>query len=449
MHFNRVTAFTGFLIVLASGAAASANSPTTFKLNEPISVAGAPPVILAAGEYVLKRVDSASGMNVVQILSKRQDYVYTTVVTIPASRANPADGREFVMSESPVGSAPALRYWFPEGSTSGHEFLTPAAFPAADSLAAEALSRIDEGKYKAARDYFRRNDFLAQSAEGAFTSFLLAMIMVDEKEARGSLELVRKFDPNRSRTLAELNIDGVLMSMPGSKSHLQTSVVRKFLYHLAMARTDDPIARTAVLSFERHALHGDSFPVEIALDRRRDEIAREKKREDQWILAKEQIARLSDCVKSMLNRVGALEYSATIEARAGSVNVRVVLNQRRLRDLDAIVERSHRTLSQRQANLERLIAQRNPATTKELNAIRISLRELDQQAGSNTRGQFVCVRNWESTAPSGVARDLILLSEAASSPVLRLSTVLRTDGGRATAQMNIAGSLAMLADWAL
>ncbi len=33
-----------------------------------------------------------------------------------------------------------------------------------------------------------------------------------------------------------------------------------------MEMTDDAFARTAVLSFERHALRGDSFPVEIALD---------------------------------------------------------------------------------------------------------------------------------------------------------------------------------------
>src|SRR5215204_5479323 len=111
------------------------------------------------------------------------------------------------------------------------------------------------------------------------------------------------------------------------ESNLKARLVRRFLLNFALERTDDAIARTAIVVFERHAVKGDSLPVEMALDRRREERDKERRREDTWILAKEQIARLSDYVKSLLNQVGALEYSASLGTRfggSGSVKLRVV-----------------------------------------------------------------------------------------------------------------------------
>ena len=72
---------------------ASANNRVAFTVNEPISVAGVPPVTLGPGSYVLRTADRSGGASVVQILSKRQDYVYTTVLTIPASRPYADDKR--------------------------------------------------------------------------------------------------------------------------------------------------------------------------------------------------------------------------------------------------------------------------------------------------------------------------------------------------------------------
>jgi hypothetical protein len=230
---------------------------------------------------------------------------------------------------------------------------------------------------------------------------------------------------------------------------LKTSRVRRFLLDFALEMTDDVLARTAVLSFERHTLRGDSFPVEMALDRRRDERERESRREQQWVLAKEQIARLNDCVKSLLNQVGALEYSPTVEATLGlfgSVRVRVVLNQRRLNDLDAIVVRSHRTICDRHATLERYISQRNAPISRELDSLRSALRELDKQPGSQTKSQFGSLRRWESAPASEISRDLMILAETATLPYMRPSSVLLTDHGYI--QINIAASLARLAEWA-
>ena len=132
--------------------------------------------------------------------------------------------------------------------------------------------------------------------------------------------------------------------------------------------------------------------------------------------------------------------------RFGSVTFTVVLNQRRLNDLDAIVERSNRTIRERHSRLERLIAQRNAAIARELDSLRSSLRELDRQPGSTTNTQFISLRKWDAASPSDVSRDLMNLAETATLPYMHPSSVVRTNQGYV--QINIAGSLARLAEFA-
>ena len=467
------------LIALTLGIGASgfagASTPVPFTVNEPVNVAGVPPVTLGPGSYVLRIVGSSAGANVVQVLNQRQDYVYTTVMTIPATRPHSDDARQILFSDAPSGSPPTLHLWFPPGQTKGHEFLnadpwsTPervaatssqpqlrigsnsrvaqSAAPPADALALnEIMTRIESGKFGAARDSFRRNYFLAQNREGAATSFLLALLMIDREEAWRSLKAVEQLDPQRMRAMLRLDVYPVVESLSAGRSNLKTSRVRRFLLDFALERTDDGLARSAVLSFERHVLKGDSFPVEMALDRRRQERDKERRREAQWILARAQVDRLNECVKSLLNKVGALEYTAA-KGRHGSVSLTVVLTQRRLNELDAIVARSHRAIRERHSRLERLIAQRNSAIARELASLRSALRELDRQPASLTRSQFALLRNWESAPASGVSRDLTMLAETATLPDMRPSSVLRS-GDRGMVQINIAASLARLAEWA-
>lgn len=461
-------------ITFAIGIISAAPNPVTFTVNEPITIAGVPPVTLAPGSYVFRILERSGSKSVVQILSNRQDYVYTTVLTIPASRPYVDDKTTILFSETPSGVPPAVHYWFPPGETSGYEFINPSVYPTrepdtaprqlqwktdvsqnrvapAEDLYAlqEVITRIESGKFNKARDSFKRNYFLEQNRDGATTSFLLALLMSDREEARRSLESVKRLDPGRMRVMSKLDVYGVIESLPSGRSNPKTSRVRRFLLNLALEMTEDSLARTAVLSFERHVLKGDSFPVEMALDRRREERERERSREQKWVLAKEQIAKLSDCVKSLLNQVGALEYSASVEAKFspfGSSTLRIVLNRRKLNHLDAIAVRSHRTISDRHAKLERYISERNPAISQELNSLRSALRELDRQPGSSTKSQFGSLRKWESAPASGVSRDLMILAEAATEQYMLPSKVILTDHGYI--QINIAASLARLAEWA-
>ena len=201
-----------------------------FSLREPVIIAGTPTVTLGPGTYVVRTLDRTSGMNVIQVLSKRQDYLYTTVLTIPATRPHADDKRPFVFSEAPSGSPPALRFWFPPGESTGHEFInSPSVVPPQPNVAPrtfqlrtetkahsadvpqsaanlyalpEHLRLIENGKFAAARDCSRRNYYLVQSREGAITSLLLAMLMTDFDEANEALGLVKWFDPTRTGVLA-------------------------------------------------------------------------------------------------------------------------------------------------------------------------------------------------------------------------------------------------------
>jgi hypothetical protein len=463
-----LTRFSLFCFALGAIRLACAANPVAFNVTEPVSIAGVPPVKLAPGSYVLRTVHNSGG-KFVQVLSKRRDYVYTTVLTIPAERPYASDHPAIVFSESTSGVLPALHYWFPAGETSGYEFVIPASPAAPEQSGApkqlqrradgeehhavanpeesralnEILALIESGKLGAARDRFRRNYFVSQNRDGASTSFALALLMVDRREAWTSLDLVRRLDPERMRSMSRLNVDAVVESLASARSNLKTSRVRRFLLDFAMDNTYDPIARTAILSFERHVVKVDSFPVEIALDRRREEREKERSRQEQWVLA---IAKLNDCIKSLLNRVGALEYSASAEGRFGSVTLRVVLTQRRLIDLGVIAERSRRAICDGHAKLERLISQRNAAVARELDSLRSALQKLDRQSGFNTTSQFGSLRNWKSTPASGVSRDLMELAESATLTYQRPLSLFGTDRGYI--QLDIAASLARLAEWA-
>ena len=299
-------------------------------MTEPISIAGVPPVKLGPGSYVLRTIHESGGARVVQVLSKRQDYVYTTVLTIPAERPHADDnhanrlfggavrgfrrcciigfrwGRLGDMSSSPPRACPRRNEARRRSSSSrrddGHEHRA-AANPADSPALNEILALIASGKLGAARDRFRRNYFLAQNRDGAFTSFVLALLMVDHHDAWVSLELVHRLNPERMRVLSRLNAYEVVESLEDARSNLKTSQVRRFLLNLAMEMIDDPIARTAVLSFERHVVKVDSFPVEIALDRRREELEKER-RAQQWVDRDREAERLRQVPAEQGRRAG-------------------------------------------------------------------------------------------------------------------------------------------------
>jgi hypothetical protein len=116
-------------MLLASGAsfapAARAdewNKETTLTFNEPVEVPGK---VLPAGTYVFKLADSQSDRDIVQIFTKGEKQLLTTVMAIPDSRAEPTDKTVVTFEERASGSPEALHDWFYPGETTGVEFLYP------------------------------------------------------------------------------------------------------------------------------------------------------------------------------------------------------------------------------------------------------------------------------------------------------------------------------------
>ena len=141
---------TASVLTLAASIVGILGATTTaeFRVSEPVTVPGVPQVTLGPGTYLIRPLESHGGTNVVQILSPQKDYVYTTVLTIPATRPVPDERTKVFFSEGRSGQPPALHFWFPPGDTRGYEFVSAPVIPVTDSTwrAPEFQSRPNGGR---------------------------------------------------------------------------------------------------------------------------------------------------------------------------------------------------------------------------------------------------------------------------------------------------------------
>jgi hypothetical protein len=120
------------LIALTSLAAAVSLAPmakadewtkrTVLTVNETIQL---PTVVLQAGTYTFKLLDSQSDRHIVQVFDKDGMHLITTILAIPNYRLQPTGKSDFTFWEVPAGQPPAMRAWFYPGDTFGQEFAYP------------------------------------------------------------------------------------------------------------------------------------------------------------------------------------------------------------------------------------------------------------------------------------------------------------------------------------
>jgi hypothetical protein len=115
--------------LLLTGAAYNANADewnkkTYITVAQSIEVPGA---VLPPGRYVFKLLDSPSNRHIVQVLNDRENHVYTTTLTIPKQRMEPADKTVLTFYEVPGGAPEPVRAWFYPGDLIGQEFIYPKA----------------------------------------------------------------------------------------------------------------------------------------------------------------------------------------------------------------------------------------------------------------------------------------------------------------------------------
>jgi hypothetical protein len=96
------------------------NKATIVTFSKPVEIPG---MVLKAGTYELRLLDSPSDRHVVQILNADGTHLYENVLTIPAYRTEPSDKTVFTFEERAQGAPEALSSWFYPGDNSGQEFI--------------------------------------------------------------------------------------------------------------------------------------------------------------------------------------------------------------------------------------------------------------------------------------------------------------------------------------
>ncbi|MBZ5608630.1 MAG: hypothetical protein LAP38_10245 [Acidobacteriia bacterium] len=123
-HLVLLAASAGLLAVaLAPGVRADEwDKKTTITVNQPFQV---PHMVLPAGTYVMKLLDSPSDRHIVQIFNKDENHLFTTILAIPNYRLEPTGKTVITFWETPPGQPKALRAWFYPGDEYGQEFAYP------------------------------------------------------------------------------------------------------------------------------------------------------------------------------------------------------------------------------------------------------------------------------------------------------------------------------------
>jgi hypothetical protein len=118
----------GFLLCTLSVATKADNGDkkTTFTFSDSFEVPGSDgPIVLPAGTYVFKLLDSRSDRAIVQIFDQNETHLYATVLAITDYRRNATGKTVITFAETPEGAPVAIKTWFYPGENYGREFVYP------------------------------------------------------------------------------------------------------------------------------------------------------------------------------------------------------------------------------------------------------------------------------------------------------------------------------------
>jgi hypothetical protein len=136
------------LVLLSPNAKADEwNKLTYVQFSAPVEIPGYNgPIVLPAGTYTFKLLNSMSDRDIVQIYSKDQSHLYSTVLAIPDYRLRPRGKTVIKFAEEGSGNPEALKAWFYPGSQFGVQFVYPKsrAVELAKASKQPVLSMSDE-----------------------------------------------------------------------------------------------------------------------------------------------------------------------------------------------------------------------------------------------------------------------------------------------------------------
>lgn len=117
------TVFLGSLLCLLFVPRANANDwneKTKVDFSQPVKVSG---VVLPAGHYVFKLLNSQSDRHIVQIFNQSQTRLCTTAIAIPVYRARTTNRTVITVTKEPGRRVEALNQWFYPGDLIGQQFV--------------------------------------------------------------------------------------------------------------------------------------------------------------------------------------------------------------------------------------------------------------------------------------------------------------------------------------
>jgi len=114
--------FCAALIAVAPAIADQWDKKTTVTFSRPVELPG---IVLPAGTYVFKLLDSASDRHIVQVFNREETHLYTTVLALPNYRLEPASETVLRFEERKRDKPEAIRAWFYPADNFGQEFVYP------------------------------------------------------------------------------------------------------------------------------------------------------------------------------------------------------------------------------------------------------------------------------------------------------------------------------------
>src|SRR5215831_13936922 len=85
------------------------NKKTVVTFNRPVELPG---IVLPAGTYVFKLLNSSSDRNIVLVYNAEENHLFTSILAIPNYRLNPNSDTVLRFDEGKRGQPDALRAWF-------------------------------------------------------------------------------------------------------------------------------------------------------------------------------------------------------------------------------------------------------------------------------------------------------------------------------------------------
>ena len=120
LHVTFGIVILALLSTASTGAIWNAKRTTYFTFNRAVQIPGAS---LPAGTYIFELADQ-NRLDVVRVMSRDRSKVYLTAFTrfVQRSQHGPL-GSAIVFAETPAGTPPAIKLWYPQDETIGRQFI--------------------------------------------------------------------------------------------------------------------------------------------------------------------------------------------------------------------------------------------------------------------------------------------------------------------------------------